>query len=226
MIYEGCRVSQTIPGFLSFVDLGEVLNSAKRDANRFFTVLLLSPHLLNSRHPVDRKSKCGKCAVTGYCSFHPLLVWSLMLFFWKYVDGSFAWQALKSDGRGGINYYYYILPSLSSCTEWECGGEFRKWKILVKFELLTQSNAKLEKIKQQISIKCLATEDRFLFLYQNVRITGASATETERLPTPATAMLVIEVSDRDGSVSKGQPAQECQHRVHLTKGVTLGVPAG
>ena len=45
-----------------------VLNSAKRDANGFFKVLLLSSHLLISRHPVQ-KSKFGACAVTGYCSF-------------------------------------------------------------------------------------------------------------------------------------------------------------
>ena len=46
-----------------------VLNSAKRDANGFFKVLLLSWHLLISRHPVQ-KSKFGTCAVTGYCSFN------------------------------------------------------------------------------------------------------------------------------------------------------------
>ena len=45
-----------------------VLNSAKRDANGFFKVLLLSSHLLISRHPVQ-KSKFGACTVTGYCSF-------------------------------------------------------------------------------------------------------------------------------------------------------------
>ena len=45
-----------------------VSNSAKRDANGFFKVLLLSTHLLISRHPVQ-KSKFGACAVTGYCSF-------------------------------------------------------------------------------------------------------------------------------------------------------------
>ena len=33
-----------------------------------FKVLLLSSHLLISRHPVQ-KSKFGACAVTGYCSF-------------------------------------------------------------------------------------------------------------------------------------------------------------
>ena len=46
-----------------------VSNSAKRDANGFFKVLLLSSHLLISRHPV-RKSKFGACAVTGCCSFN------------------------------------------------------------------------------------------------------------------------------------------------------------
>ena len=39
------------------------------DFSRFFKVLLLSsPLLLISRHPVQ-KSKFGACAVTGYCSF-------------------------------------------------------------------------------------------------------------------------------------------------------------
>ena len=45
-----------------------VLNPVKRDANGFFKVLLLSSHLLISRHPVQ-KSKFGACAVTGHCSF-------------------------------------------------------------------------------------------------------------------------------------------------------------
>ena len=45
-----------------------VSNSAKRDANGFFKVLLLSSHLLISRHPVQ-KSKFGVCVVRGYCSF-------------------------------------------------------------------------------------------------------------------------------------------------------------
>ena len=42
-----------------------VLNSVKRDANGFFKVLLLSSHVLISRHPVQN-SKFGACAVTGY----------------------------------------------------------------------------------------------------------------------------------------------------------------
>ena len=46
-----------------------VSNSAKRDANGFFKALLLSSHLLNSRHPV-RKAKFGTCAVTGYCALN------------------------------------------------------------------------------------------------------------------------------------------------------------
>ena len=46
-----------------------VLNSAKRDANGFFKVLLLSSHLLISRHPVQ-KSMFGACTVMGYCSFN------------------------------------------------------------------------------------------------------------------------------------------------------------
>ena len=59
-----------------------VLNSAKRDASGFFKVLLLSSHLLISRHPVQ-KSKFGASAVTGYSSFNLLvttnLPWNQML---------------------------------------------------------------------------------------------------------------------------------------------------
>ena len=46
-----------------------VLNPAKRDANGFFKILLLSSNLLISRHPVQ-KSKFGACEVTGYYSFN------------------------------------------------------------------------------------------------------------------------------------------------------------
>ena len=46
-----------------------VLNPAKRDANGFFKVLLLSSHLLISRHPVQ-KSKFGASELTRYCSFN------------------------------------------------------------------------------------------------------------------------------------------------------------
>ena len=42
----------------------------------------------------------------------------------------------------------------------------------------------------------------------------------------ATAIIVIAVSALDGSVSRGLPAQECQHHVHLTEGVVPRLPAG
>ena len=44
-----------------------VLNSTKRNANRFFKVLLLSSHLLISRHLVQN-SMFGACTVMGYLS--------------------------------------------------------------------------------------------------------------------------------------------------------------
>ena len=47
--------------------LSVAMKSAKREA-----VLLLSSHLLISRHPVQ-KSTFGACAVTGYCSFNTAL---------------------------------------------------------------------------------------------------------------------------------------------------------
>ena len=55
---------------------------------------------------------------------------------------------------------------------------------------------------------CLATVALFLFLCQNVRITGVSAVEPEELRM-ATTVIVIAVSALDGSVSRGLPAQEC-----------------
>ena len=78
-----------------------VSNSAKRDANGFFKALLLSSHLLNSRHPV-RKAKFGTCAVTGCCAlnitrvtqqyrgayFELSLVFLLIAEKKKFVDGS------------------------------------------------------------------------------------------------------------------------------------------
>ena len=63
-----CHWSVTLRSF------SVVLNSAKRDANGFFKVLVLSSHVLISRRPV-RKSKIGACAVTGYCPFLNNLVW-------------------------------------------------------------------------------------------------------------------------------------------------------
>ena len=58
--------------FVILRSLSVALKSAKRDANGFFKVLLLSSHLLISRHPVQ-KSTFGACAVTGYCSFNTAL---------------------------------------------------------------------------------------------------------------------------------------------------------
>ena len=64
-----------------------------------------------------------------------------------------------------------------------------------------------------------------LLLCQNVRTTGVSTAEPEGLRM-ATAITVITVSALDGSVSRGLPAQEWQHHVHLTEGVVPMLPAG
>ena len=66
-------------------------------------------------------------------------------------------------------------------------------------------------------------------LCQNVRTTGFSAAEAEglRIVAPTTmVIIVIEVLVLDGSVSRGLPAQEWQHHVHLTEGVVPIIPAG
>ena len=49
--------------------------------------------------------------------------------------------------------------------------------------------------------------------------------EPEELRT-ATAVIVIAVSALDGSVSRGLPAQEWQHHVHLPIVVVPLIPAG
>ena len=54
--------------FVILRTLTVALKSAKHDTNGFFKILLLSSHLLISRHPVQ-KSTFGACAVTGYWSF-------------------------------------------------------------------------------------------------------------------------------------------------------------
>ena len=56
----------------------------------------------------------------------------------------------------------------------------------------------------------------FSLLCQNVRTTGVSKMEPEELRITATTIIVIAVSALDGSVSRGLPAQEWQHHVHLT----------
>ena len=54
---------------------------------------------------------------------------------------------------------------------------------------------------------------------------GGSTAEPEGLRT-ATTITGIAVLALDGSVSRGLPAQEWQHHVHLTKGVVPIIPAG
>ena len=64
------------------------------------------------------------------------------------------------------------------------------------------------------------------FLYQNVRITEVLTAVTERLRTILITVIVTVQSDLDGSVSRGQLAQECQLHVHLYTDVALMQPAG
>ena len=66
----------------------------------------------------------------------------------------------------------------------------------------------------------------FLLLCQNVRTTGVSTMGPEELRITATSIIVIAVSALDGSGSRGLPAQEWQHHVHLTWGVVPIVAAG
>ena len=53
-----------------------------------------------------------------------------------------------------------------------------------------------------------------------------SIAEPEELRIAVTTIFVIAVLAPDGSVSKGLPAQEWQHHVHLTVGVVPIIPAG
>ena len=78
----------------------------------------------------------------------------------------------------------------------------------------------------QLNETLLATDVLSPLLYQNVRTTGVSTVEAEGLRTTGTTIIVIAVLALDGSVSRGLPAQECQHHVHLTMGVVPIIPAG
>ena len=49
---------------------------------------------------------------------------------------------------------------------------------------------------------------------------------TERLHTLMTTVIVTEESDLDGSVLRGQPAQECQLHVHRITDAALICPPG
>ena len=74
-------------------------NSAKRDANRCFYVLLLSSHLLN--FATYQKSKFGTCAVTGYRFFKPPLnCWSYIQVSLHHISvetkGSCTWVIIES----------------------------------------------------------------------------------------------------------------------------------
>ena len=74
-------------------------------------------------------------------------------------------------------------------------------------------------------IQCLATVVLFLLKGQNVGTTEVSAVELEGLRM-GTTIIVIAVLAPDGSVSRGLPAQEWQHHVHLTEAVVHIIPAG
>ena len=81
----------------------------------------------------------------------------------------------------------------------------------------------------QLNETLLVTDVLSPLLCQNVRTTGFSTAETEGLRIGATTtiiIIVIAVLAPDGSVSRGLPAQEWQHHVHLTIGVVPIIPAG
>ena len=81
----------------------------------------------------------------------------------------------------------------------------------------------------QLNETLLVTDVLSPLLCQNVRTTGFSTAEGEGLRIGATTtiiIIVIAVLAPDGSVSRGLPAQEWQHHVHLTIGVVPIIPAG
>ena len=81
----------------------------------------------------------------------------------------------------------------------------------------------------QLNETLLVTDVLSPLLCQNVRTTGFSTAEAEGLRIGATTTIIIIVIAAlapDGSVSRGLPAQEWQHHVHLTIGVVPIIPAG
>ena len=81
----------------------------------------------------------------------------------------------------------------------------------------------------QLNETLLVTDVLSPLLCQNVRTTGFSTAEAEGFRIGATTtiiIIVIAVLAPDGSVSRGLPAQEWQHHVHLTIGVVPIIPAG
>ena len=78
----------------------------------------------------------------------------------------------------------------------------------------------------QLNETLLATDVLSPLLCQNVRTTGVSTAEAEGLRITGTTIIVIAVLALDGSVSRGLPAQEWQHHVHLMDIVVPIIPAG
>ena len=78
----------------------------------------------------------------------------------------------------------------------------------------------------QLTETLLATDVLSPLLRQNVRTTGVSTAEAEGLRITGATIIVIAVLALDGSVSRGLPAQEWQHHVHLTDVVVPILPAG
>ena len=81
----------------------------------------------------------------------------------------------------------------------------------------------------QLNETLLVTDVLSPLLCQNVRTTGFSTAEAEGLrigDTTTIIIIVIAVLAPDGSVSRGLPAQEWQHHVHLTIVVVPIIPAG
>ena len=78
----------------------------------------------------------------------------------------------------------------------------------------------------QLNETLLVTDVISPLLCQNVRTTGASTAEPEGLRITGTTLIVIAVLAPDGSVSRGLPAPEWQHHVHLTEAVVPIIPSG
>ena len=81
----------------------------------------------------------------------------------------------------------------------------------------------------QLNETLLVTDVLSPLLCQSVRTTGFSTAEAEGLRIGATTtilIIVIAVLAPDGSVSRGLPAPEWQHHVHLTEAVVPIIPAG
>ena len=78
----------------------------------------------------------------------------------------------------------------------------------------------------QLNETLLVTDVLSPLLCQNVRTTGVSTAEAEGLRITGATLIVIAVLALDGSVSRGLPAQEWQHHVHLPIGVVPIILAG